>query len=50
MRAMGDVVIGDDQARRAVALAEELLREARAQQTADERAQARKPLRQRPGR
>src|SRR5712691_868436 len=42
MRARDDIVIGDDLALRAVELAEALLREARAQQTAEEHAQARK--------
>jgi len=42
MRATGDVVIAEDRARRAVELAEALLREARAQQTGEEHAQARK--------
>jgi RHH-type proline utilization regulon transcriptional repressor/proline dehydrogenase/delta 1-pyrroline-5-carboxylate dehydrogenase len=42
MRATGDPAISEDHAHRAVELAEALLREARAGQTADERAQARK--------
>src|SRR6266545_4107955 len=42
MRAADDIAIGERLAHRAVELAEALLREARAQQTPEERAQARK--------
>ena len=42
MRATDDIASGEGLAHRAVALAEALLREARAQQTSEERAQARK--------
>ena len=42
MRARDDIAIGEHLAHRAVELAEALLREARAQQTLEERAQARK--------
>src|SRR5688500_17956083 len=42
MRAPDDIAIGEPLARRAVELAEALLREARTQQTPDEHAQARK--------
>src|SRR2546427_11296409 len=42
MRATDDIAIGERLAHRAVELAEALLREARAQQTPEERAQSRK--------